>query len=228
MTIQTQELARSFRYNSVDLPDPGIQYRPEEVRDFYAATYPEITTAAIEGPEEKDGKLVWTFRKAVGTKGAEALEILYRRWKRTAELSGWTVPPDGSRVADADWHCAWVNYWSAMQQYVARKAGDPDPGRPVPPHRSATSAPPLQFVKGSIARLRADRTTVPQLMNAAAQDPDPCSVFADGAGWHNASGAIIVVKGGAVAREIVEWLEARGFMTKPGTAALQAADGNKP
>jgi PRTRC genetic system protein C len=163
MTIQTQELARSFRYNSVDLPDPGIQYRPEEVRDFYAATYPEITTAAIEGPEEKDGKLVWTFRKAVGTKGNDG-------------------------------------------------AGD---GEPFP-------------VRGSIARLRADRTTVPQLMNAAAQDPDPCSVFADGAGWHNASGAIIVVKGGAVAREIVEWLEARGFLTKPGSAALQAADGNKP
>lgn len=72
MTIQTQQLERAFRYNSVDLPDPGPQYTPEQVRDFFAPTYPEILNAAIEGPEEKDGKLVYTFRRAVGTKGADA------------------------------------------------------------------------------------------------------------------------------------------------------------
>lgn len=66
---EIQQLERSFRYNSVDLPDPGAQYTTEQVRDFYAATYPEIVSAAVEGPEEKDGKLVWSFRKAVGTKG---------------------------------------------------------------------------------------------------------------------------------------------------------------
>ncbi len=69
MTIETTELVRTFRYNSVDLPDPGPQYTAEQVRDFFAATYPEIVSAAIEGPEEKDGKLVYTFRRAVGTKG---------------------------------------------------------------------------------------------------------------------------------------------------------------
>jgi len=72
MTIVTQELERIFRYNSVDLIDPGIQFNAEQVRDFYAPTYPEILNAAIEGPEEKDGKLVYTFRRAVGTKGAQA------------------------------------------------------------------------------------------------------------------------------------------------------------
>ncbi len=30
--------------------------------------YPEITTATIEGPEERAGKLHYTFRRAVGTK----------------------------------------------------------------------------------------------------------------------------------------------------------------
>lgn len=69
MTIETRALVRTFRYNSVDLPDPGAQYSTEEVRDLYAATYPEITSAAIEGPEEADGKLQYTFRRAVGTKG---------------------------------------------------------------------------------------------------------------------------------------------------------------
>lgn len=69
MTIETKGLVRTFRYNSVDLPDPGQQYTIEQVRDFYAATYPEIVSAAVEGPEEKDGKLQYTFRRAVGTKG---------------------------------------------------------------------------------------------------------------------------------------------------------------
>jgi PRTRC genetic system protein C len=69
MALQTQQLERTFRYNSVDLIDPGAQYTPEQVRDFYAPTYPEILNAAIEGPEEKDGKLRYTFRRAVGTKG---------------------------------------------------------------------------------------------------------------------------------------------------------------
>jgi len=69
MSAETKELVRTFRYNSVDLPDPRSQYTIEQVRDFYAATYPEIVSAAVEGPEEKDGKLVYTFRRAVGTKG---------------------------------------------------------------------------------------------------------------------------------------------------------------
>lgn len=70
MALQTQQLERCFRYNSVDLIDPGAQYTPEQVRDFYAPTYPEILNAGIDGPEEKDGKLQYTFRRAVGTKGA--------------------------------------------------------------------------------------------------------------------------------------------------------------
>lgn len=71
MIIETAELTRTFKYNSVDLPDPGPQYTAEQVRDLYSATYPEITSAAIEGPEQKDGKLVYSFRKAVGTKGMD-------------------------------------------------------------------------------------------------------------------------------------------------------------
>lgn len=82
MTIETKELVRTFRYNSVDLPDPGAQYTVEQVRDFYSATYPEITSAAVEGPEEKDGKLVYTFRRAVGTKGGDDRERgLYEKYR---------------------------------------------------------------------------------------------------------------------------------------------------
>ena len=69
MALETKQLERVFRYNSIELPDPGPQYGAEAVRDLYANTYPEITTAAIEGPEQKDDRLVYTFRRAVGTKG---------------------------------------------------------------------------------------------------------------------------------------------------------------
>jgi len=72
--MTTAQLPRVFRYNSVELEDPGLEHDPVDVRNLYSATYPEITSAAIEGPEVKDGKRVYTFRKAVGTKGAHSAQ----------------------------------------------------------------------------------------------------------------------------------------------------------
>lgn len=66
--MKVQVVERVFNYNGVTLADPGAGMAPEAVRDFYSAMYPEITTAAIEGPEERAGKLHYTFRRAVGTK----------------------------------------------------------------------------------------------------------------------------------------------------------------
>lgn len=72
--MKIEQLAREFHYNGLSLPDPGAHHTPEQVRDMYSAAYPEITTAAIEGPEKKGDKLVYTFKRAVGTKGA-TLEV---------------------------------------------------------------------------------------------------------------------------------------------------------
>ena len=69
MAIETTVLTRTFNYNGVALPDPGASLTLEEVRDVYSATFPEIVSASIEGPEKKGDKLVYTFRKAVGAKG---------------------------------------------------------------------------------------------------------------------------------------------------------------
>ena len=60
---------RLFRYAGLNLPDPDERLDIESVRTLYAAMYPEITTAALTGPETVDGKLVYTFTKAIGTKG---------------------------------------------------------------------------------------------------------------------------------------------------------------
>lgn len=68
MAIIIKELVREFSYNGVSLADPGRNLTLEEVRDVYSAAYPEIISASIEGPETKGGKMVYSFRKAVGSK----------------------------------------------------------------------------------------------------------------------------------------------------------------
>ena len=68
--IETAQLKRVFKYAAMTLPDPGPQFSAEEVRNLYTNTYPELASAAIDGPEAQDDALVYTFRKAVGTKGA--------------------------------------------------------------------------------------------------------------------------------------------------------------
>jgi PRTRC genetic system protein C len=67
MTIET--MAREFRYDSVRLPDPDSRLSIEEVRTAFSATYPEIVTAVVTGPEAVGNKLVYHFAKAIGTKG---------------------------------------------------------------------------------------------------------------------------------------------------------------
>ena len=67
MTIET--MTREFRYDSVRLPDPNSRLSIEEVRTAFSATYPEIATAVVTGPEAIGNKLVYHFAKAIGTKG---------------------------------------------------------------------------------------------------------------------------------------------------------------
>lgn len=67
--MQVQKLTRVFKYNGISLPDPSTDMTPEDVRDLYSATYAELATASVEGPETKGNQLVYSFRKAVGTKG---------------------------------------------------------------------------------------------------------------------------------------------------------------
>jgi PRTRC genetic system protein C len=69
MAIKLTQLERTFTYNGISLPDPGTALTLEQVRDVYSAAFPEIVSASIEGPEQKNGKLLYTFRKAVGSKG---------------------------------------------------------------------------------------------------------------------------------------------------------------
>lgn len=68
--MKIDKAARAFTYNKIPLQDPDPKMSLEEVRAFYINLHPELTSAEIEGPEQKGNTLLYTFRKAVGTKGA--------------------------------------------------------------------------------------------------------------------------------------------------------------
>ncbi len=67
--MQVEQMEREFTYNGVRLPDPGPRLSVDQVRETYAAAYPEIVTASVEGPEVVGSKLVYRFSRAIGSKG---------------------------------------------------------------------------------------------------------------------------------------------------------------
>lgn len=110
------KLPREFRYNNIELEDPGPQHDAVDVRNLYSATYPEIVSAAIEGPELKDGKRVYTFRRAVGTKGAAA--AAGARASLQALASGQAKRPRGNAVLP-DEHAAAAPFAKACAELVS-------------------------------------------------------------------------------------------------------------
>ena len=68
-TMEVLRLEREFLYNGVKLPDTTPTMTPEQVRETYTHLYPEMATAAIEGPETVASKLVYKFVRAIGAKG---------------------------------------------------------------------------------------------------------------------------------------------------------------
>ena len=67
--MKIEPAIREFNYRGVRLPDPSPTMTVDEVRNCYSHVYPELTTAAIEGPEAVENKLIYRFVRAIGTKG---------------------------------------------------------------------------------------------------------------------------------------------------------------
>jgi PRTRC genetic system protein C len=87
--MQVLDLLRKFQYNSITLPDPHPALTPEQIKEVFAAQYPELTNSVVEGPVTKDGTATYKFTRAVGSKGAQtapADQVLQ------AVLSGRGVP----------------------------------------------------------------------------------------------------------------------------------------
>ena len=71
LTATTLERIFIFRDKDVEikLADPSPSFSPEAVLNFYAQTYPILTTASIEGPVINDDQIQYKFIAQIGTKG---------------------------------------------------------------------------------------------------------------------------------------------------------------
>lgn len=71
--LQTSRLQRIFLFDdkgqTLKLSDPSDTFSPESVQNFYAQTYPILTTAKIEGPDIRDDEIQYRFISTIGTKG---------------------------------------------------------------------------------------------------------------------------------------------------------------
>lgn len=97
--MDIQKLLREFRYNGVVLVDPNETFSLVQVRDFYATVYPEILSADIEGPQQVGAKTIYTFRRAVGTKGGASLAGMIRDLAELLHVN-WFGPGDAQFVKD--------------------------------------------------------------------------------------------------------------------------------
>ena len=71
--LLTSILPRVFLHTEkgqqIVLTDPGRNFSPEAVLNFYSGTYPILTTAKVNGPEIKKDQVQYTFVSTIGTKG---------------------------------------------------------------------------------------------------------------------------------------------------------------
>lgn len=98
--------------------------------------------------------------------------IVYEKWKRIAATRGWKLPVNDSISQDS-----WVTYWIAMDEYQRKvDAGDPDPGRPVVPHRSAADLgivrPPAVPLTPNRDPVRAIEVSIAALRDIVQRHPD--------------------------------------------------------
>lgn len=73
MALDIKGLKRVFNLKKgnaiLTLDDPDSNMSLTEVMDFYSMTYPELTTATVDGPEFEDDRAVYQFKTTIGTKG---------------------------------------------------------------------------------------------------------------------------------------------------------------
>lgn len=73
MAIVIQDMKRQFRFEkngkTVVLDDVDPNMDAEDVMNFYANTYPELTTSRVGGFEIESDMVVYTFKTTLGTKG---------------------------------------------------------------------------------------------------------------------------------------------------------------
>lgn len=69
MAIALTPVTRIFSYGGRLLPDIDPSQTPEQIKAFYSAMHPELTSALIEGGDFDGTTQTWVFKRAIGTKG---------------------------------------------------------------------------------------------------------------------------------------------------------------
>ena len=69
MALTVAKMTRIFQFQGIRLPDPNPTMSVDEVKALYAAQYPELATADVNGPEAVGDKMRYTFDRAIGSKG---------------------------------------------------------------------------------------------------------------------------------------------------------------
>ena len=73
MALAVDGLERAFTFErgneTITLSAPNPSMPPEQVMNFYAGTYADLTTATVRGPEISGDRSVYTFKTTLGTKG---------------------------------------------------------------------------------------------------------------------------------------------------------------
>lgn len=71
--LTTIQLPRIFKFedkgNKIELPDPDPKWSADTVVNFYANTYPILTTAKISGPLINNDQIEYKMESVIGTKG---------------------------------------------------------------------------------------------------------------------------------------------------------------
>ena len=68
-TVLSRQFTMNKNGSNINLPDPGSNYTPQQVLDFYSGTYPELTTSTVTGPVIINDEMVYTITTTLGTKG---------------------------------------------------------------------------------------------------------------------------------------------------------------
>ena len=73
MALEVKGMTRSFKFKKgtehVTLADPGTDFTPDMVMNYYSNMYPELTTANVQGPVIKADMVAYEFKTTIGTKG---------------------------------------------------------------------------------------------------------------------------------------------------------------
>ncbi len=71
MLVTQLERVFIFKENNqpIELTDPNPKWSPQAVMNFYANTYPILTTAKVSSPKINTDKVQYHFESVMGTKG---------------------------------------------------------------------------------------------------------------------------------------------------------------